>query len=78
MYYLTNFHLNLKLVDIIRATKIQINILITYKLSVNIHFLIRYYEEKQKASPVNRQARLLKTAATYSPTVTQYHRRDEA
>ena len=39
MYYLTNFHLNLKLVDIIRATKIQIIILITHKLSVNIHFL---------------------------------------
>ncbi len=44
MYYLTNFHLNLKLVDIIRATKIRIIILITYKLSVNIHFFNRYYE----------------------------------
>ena len=39
MYYLTNFHLNLKLVDIIRATKIRIIILITYKLSVNIRIL---------------------------------------
>ena len=39
MYYLTNFHLNLKLVDIIRATKIRIIILITHKLSVNIRIL---------------------------------------
>jgi len=39
MYYLTNFHLNLKLVDIIRVTKIRIIILITYKLSVNIRIL---------------------------------------
>ena len=33
----------------------------------------------QKSPPIKDDWRgLLKTAATYSPTVTQYHRRDEA
>jgi hypothetical protein len=32
----------------------------------------------QKKEPVERLIPFLKTAATYSSTVTQYHRRDEA
>ena len=105
MYYLTNFHLNLKLVDIIRATKIRIIILITHKLSVNIRilnsilFITRFPYSRgqsrtgQPALPsfrprINKSSppvfrpkgmnHLKKTATTYSPTVTQYHRRDQA
>ena len=39
----------------------------------------RYYEETRKPLDSLAESRgFFKTAATYSPTVTQYHRRDEA
>ena len=37
------------------------------------------HQKKQKTSPVRQTSEVSsKMAATYSPTVTQYHRRDEA